>query len=350
MPFCCNSGSSDNPPDYTEFGRTYDGFRRGRYLFPIDEVAIKDITRQDQSGSLILQAEKDRLDIFHRIIFLARRQRLYEWPLPDSARVLDLGTGTGIWAIDVVDSLFAKGKDDVQVLGLDLALIQPKFIPTCATFTRADIEEPWPAPEQMFDLVHVQMLLGSIRDWTNLYRKSFRHLRPGGYIEQVEIEWVPLCDDNTMPANSPLHLWSNTLRRAMQTCGQPIDVFDVRAELHAAGFTNITENVIKLPLNPWSTDKFEEEIGRWFNLGLTHCLEALTLMPFIRIEGWQKQEVDMLVDDLKREICRLHIHGYCRMWVSGCRLSSWSLQGRLIEYKMLTVERRFVWTGRKPGQ
>lgn len=157
------------------------------------------------------------------------------------------------------------------------------------------------------------MLLGSIRDWPDLYRKSFRHLRPGGCIEQVEIEWIFRSDDNTLPPDSPLVIWGNTFRHAMQTYRQPIDIFDTRAELHAAGFTNITESVVKLPINPWSNERFEQEIGRWFNLGLTHGLEALTLAPFIRVEGWQKHQVDRLVDDLKREICRLHVHAYCRM-------------------------------------
>ncbi|GJD02956.1 methyltransferase [Colletotrichum higginsianum] len=162
-------------------------------------------------------------------------------------------------------------------------------------------------------MVHIQMLLGSIRDWPDLYRKSFRHIRPGGCIEQVEVEWMFRSDDNTLPPDSPLVLWGNTLQRAMQTYRQPIDIFDTRAELHAAGFTNITEEVVKLPINPWSTDAFEQEIGRWFNLGLTHGFEALTLAPFVQIEGWPTHQVERLVEDLKMDICRLHVHAYCRM-------------------------------------
>ncbi|KDN64172.1 putative methyltransferase domain-containing protein [Colletotrichum sublineola] len=270
------------------------------------------LNRELHQGSPILQstyclhgsnvskrAEQDRLDIFHKLIFLARKSKLHDAPLPDRAQVLDLGTGTGIWAIDVGDSLYKGPDNQGRVVGLDLAYIQPHVIPTCVSFVRADVEAPWPAPEQTFDMVHIQMLLG--------------HLRPGGYIEHVEIEWMFRSDDNTLPSDSPLVLWGNTLRRAMQTYGQPIDIFDTRAELHAAGFTNITENIVKLPINPWSADPFGQEIGRWFNLGLTHGFEALTLAPFIQIEGWPKHEVDRLVENLKMDICRLHVHAYCRM-------------------------------------
>ncbi|WDK11138.1 methyltransferase domain-containing protein [Colletotrichum graminicola] len=308
-----NSGTPDTSSHYSDHGRVYEGFRRGRYLLPIDEASC--------SESRL--AEQDRLDIFHKLIFLARKSKLHDALLPDRAQVLDLGTGTGIWAIDVADSLYKGPDNQGRVLGLDLAYIQPHVIPTCVSFVRADVEAPWPAPEQTFDLIHIQMLLGSIRDWPDLYRKSFRHIRPGGSIEHVEIEWMFRSDDNTLPTDSPLVLWGNTLRRAMQTYRQPIDIFDTRAELHAAGFTNITENIVKLPINPWSADKFEQEIGRWFNLGLTHGFEALTLAPFVQIEGWPRHQVDRLVEDLKMDICRLHVHAYCRM---------------------------FVWTARKPGQ
>ncbi|KAK7460096.1 methyltransferase domain-containing protein [Colletotrichum acutatum] len=273
-------------PDYTEHGRQYGSFGRGRYLFPVDEL------------------EKDRLDIFHHLITKARGG-LWEVPLPAKPHVLDLGTGTGIWAIDV---------GEAQVLGLDLSLIQPKLIPTCVRFERADVEAPLPAAEQTFDLVHIQMLLGSIRDWPDLYRKSFRHIKPGGYIEQVEIEWIPRSDDNTLTPDSPLVFWGENLRHAMHRYGQSIDIIDTKKELHAAGFTDITEKMIRLPTNPWSQNPMEEELGRWFNLGLTHCLEGLTLAPFIQVERWPKHDVDRLVDDLKKEICRLNVHAYCRIF------------------------------------
>lgn len=72
---------------YEENGRLYHGFRRGLYMYPCDE------------------SEKDRMDIYHQLFIVARRGHLHQTPIPQhwSPRILDLGCGTGIWAIDMAE-------------------------------------------------------------------------------------------------------------------------------------------------------------------------------------------------------------------------------------------------------
>ena len=53
-----------------------------------------------------LQQEKDRMDIFHKFFLVTRNEVLHRAsiiPNPMSTRILDLGTGTGIWAIDMAE-------------------------------------------------------------------------------------------------------------------------------------------------------------------------------------------------------------------------------------------------------
>jgi methylase of polypeptide subunit release factors len=52
-----------------------------------------------------LQPEKDRMDIYHKLFLVARRDQLHQAPIPrhGEARILDLGCGTGIWAIDMAE-------------------------------------------------------------------------------------------------------------------------------------------------------------------------------------------------------------------------------------------------------
>jgi len=47
------------------------------------------------------------MDIYHKIMEVARRHKLHEAPISphstDPPRILDLGCGTGIWAIDMAE-------------------------------------------------------------------------------------------------------------------------------------------------------------------------------------------------------------------------------------------------------
>ncbi|KAJ4025885.1 hypothetical protein NW761_014504 [Fusarium oxysporum] len=91
-----------------ENGRTYHAYKDGKYHLPNDE------------------RENDRLDLQHNLFLLTFDNKLGLSPpnLPDSKvkRVLDLGTGTGIWAID-----FGDDHPEAEVTGVDLSPIQPSL-------------------------------------------------------------------------------------------------------------------------------------------------------------------------------------------------------------------------------
>jgi hypothetical protein len=83
--------------------------------------------------------------------------------------------------------------------------------------------------------------------------------------------------------------------------------------LERQGFVEIQEQVIKVPLNPWPADPHLQDIGRWYNLGLTQGLEALTLGPLTRMSNWKKVDIDRLIAEVRREICSKKIHAYSNM-------------------------------------
>ncbi|RNJ52441.1 hypothetical protein D7B24_003679 [Verticillium nonalfalfae] len=241
----------------------------------------------------------------------------------DRARVLDLGTGTGIWAIDVSDALWKGPENHGLVHGLDLAYIQPADVPSTVSFMQADVEEPWPLRENDYDLIHIQLLMGGIRDWTDLYRKIFRHLKPGGYLEHVEIDWTFRSDDNTLTSDTALVAWSEAVHRALRTFGTPLDINDrIKGDLQAIGFTDVTETIVKLPINPWADNKHDQELGRWFNLAATHAVNAMSLAPLTRVEGWPVEQVQSLGSEVKKNLCKLSIHAYCRLHVWTARKPS----------------------------
>jgi methylase of polypeptide subunit release factors len=85
-------------------GRRYHSYKEGEYLLPNDE------------------AEQERLDMQHAIFRYALDGKLFLAPIEKGRLhdVLDVGTGTGSWAIDVADE-----NPQAQVLGFDLSPIQP---------------------------------------------------------------------------------------------------------------------------------------------------------------------------------------------------------------------------------
>jgi len=66
-----------------ENGRRYHAFKAGRYHFPNDEVELE---REDM--------------LHHLVVELVCEKKLHFAPLENPSNIVDVGTGTGIWAID----------------------------------------------------------------------------------------------------------------------------------------------------------------------------------------------------------------------------------------------------------
>ncbi|KAH9908585.1 hypothetical protein F4778DRAFT_352554 [Xylariomycetidae sp. FL2044] len=94
-------------------------------------------------------------------------------PVPrDIGMILDLGTGTGIWAMDVADAY-----PDAQVLGMDLSPIQPTWVPpNCLPFEISDFELEWeshPGRQRQYDLIHSSETVLAISAWDELLERCF---------------------------------------------------------------------------------------------------------------------------------------------------------------------------------
>ncbi|KAL9617584.1 MAG: hypothetical protein Q9160_007654 [Pyrenula sp. 1 TL-2023] len=179
-------------------------------------------------------------------MWLIQHQGLHSAPLTPSPNqhILDIGTGTGIWAI-----AYATEHPKSHVLGLDIQAPQPKSTPPNCTFIVSDAERDWPpaiTTAQPFALIHARMLVISIRDWPHFLARCLHHLVPGGWLEINDIALRFFASDPSCgEAQSPAMKWFRIIHLA-NARRNGINIHD--SYLHAQrmrdlGFADVREQV-----------------------------------------------------------------------------------------------------------
>jgi len=130
----------------------------------------------------------------------------------------------------------------------------------------------------------------------------------------VEIDLRPRCDDGTVPDDCILHQWYNTLEEATKRIGKSILLPpNMKETLQIMGFVDIREEVIKLPLNQWSSDPEAQAMALWYNPCFTDCLEPLSLKPFTRSFQWVPDQVSPYLEEVKKASRDTSLHAYNNM-------------------------------------
>lgn len=222
-----------------ENGRRYHAFQKGSYNFPNDEE------------------ELDRMDLEHHIFRLMLNNKSTLTPLKNPSKILDLGTGTGIWAIEM-----AEEYPSAQVIGIDLSPVQPTLVPPNCEFLVDDFEQEWTWPDNSFDLIRGRLMQTSVADYPKLYKKIFQALKPGGYFELHDLDPRSHCDDGTLTPDSSAVRWGELLVEACAKIGRPcIELKDFRGMFEQAGLVDIKETELKRPHNAWAKDPTLKRLG-----------------------------------------------------------------------------------------
>lgn len=270
-----------------ENGRRYHAYGDGSYWGPNDE-------RQQEAE-----------DLMHEVFRFVLDGDIYKAPIGDNPQtVLDIGCGTGIWAIE-----FADLHPSADVIGIDLSPIQPSFVPPNCRFEVDDINKEWTFGENTFDFIHIRYMTGTVPDWPELLRKAQRHLKSGGWIEHVELWGDARCDDGTLRADSPLVTWVGLFKEVGKILGKPFFWNSANA-FKKAGLENVTEHVVKVPIGTWPKDRDLKQWGAWNRQYLLQGLEGFGLRALTELLGWEYEKAQVFLANLRKEILDPKLHSY----------------------------------------
>jgi ubiquinone/menaquinone biosynthesis C-methylase UbiE len=164
--------AADDKSRYTVGGRQF--LRDAPYVLPSD------------------MGEINRLDFQHYMMRYALRGN-YAAPIGDHhEQILDVGCGTGRWAIEMAQTF-----SDAVVTGVDItpptlndAILDANLRPANVNFVVGDVLKGLPFEDQQFTYTHQRYMIGAIPlpEWPRAIGELARLTRPDGWVEVVEAD------------------------------------------------------------------------------------------------------------------------------------------------------------------
>jgi SAM-dependent methyltransferase len=239
--------------------------------------------------------EQLRLSLLHQVYLHLLDGEPTLVPLENPSYILDVGTGTGEWAIRVAE-LFPE----CDVVGTDIsAIAETKSVPMNVFFEIEDAED-WDRMPDFYDLIHFRMLEGAFRDWSFIYDNSWYSLKPGGWIEVQDFDshdYVRRFVSQFSP-ESPIHELSRDLEIAAKKAGRPLGCAHLEPHhLLDAGFVDIRVNEFVIPLTIT-----EKTAGKLWLISCLDMFEARYMRLLTEHMGYDAEDCKAACELVAREL------------------------------------------------
>lgn len=241
--------------------------------------------------------EVNRLDFQHYLFRYALKSN-YAVPLTTPTNILDVGTGTGRWAMEMANQF-----PQANVIGLDI--IPPPADnaaslgqgldrrPDNYVYVQGNVLDGLPFPDATFDYVHQRLLVAAIPEerWPWVIGELVRVTRPGGWVESLEA--IPTRGG---PGMNVLYEWLVGVGRSrgVNILATP----NIPTHLQRAGAQEIFSRELPMALGKWGGHAGVMMEANYFALhqGIkARLLESGTTTS---------EEFDRTVDAAKREIAQ----------------------------------------------
>lgn len=174
--------------------------------------------------------------------------------------------------------------------------------PNCK-FIVDDIADRWVYEDNYFDFVHLRCLFGSIADWEALYQQIYEKTKPGGWIQELEMNIVFTSDDGTVDDDNFMAEWSRTMIEFGEKSGRTMRIADMCGDLiREGGFEDVEETWYKGPVGPWPKEKRLKEIGLYNYHYCNEGCEGWELYALVKVFGWSVEQAHVYVAKFRNEL------------------------------------------------
>ncbi|RKK74624.1 hypothetical protein BFJ69_g8340 [Fusarium oxysporum] len=246
------------------------------------------------------EKQLEALDLIHHWLTLMLDNKLFLPPIGDNPqKILDIGTGTGIWAINVADEY-----PSANVIATDITPTQPSFIPPNVEFQIDDAQLEWTFEPESFDFIHIRYLQGTIGDWDRLYSQMYKALKPGGWFQHIEPDLQMLSQNPEIKVDDG-HIftrWAKIFTQVGETIGCTFDFSNGKLSTLAkdAGFVSVTPQTHKIPIGRWPKDKKKKELGTFVGLSFSQALDGFVKLPLCEILKWSPEEMQLFAAEMRK--------------------------------------------------
>ncbi|RUS17729.1 S-adenosyl-L-methionine-dependent methyltransferase [Endogone sp. FLAS-F59071] len=190
--------------------------------------------------------ESDRLNVQH----LCYRQMLHgnfnapvDDDLEEGIKVLDVGCGTGAWALDM-----AADYPNSEIHATNIVDGFPDTALSNVHFQVADALQGLPFSDNTFDFVFQRFMNTSFtpENWAKAVKEMIRVAKPGAYIELMEVD---LMSKDRGPKYT---IWNDAFTAVMQHRGIDIkSALKLSSYLEAAGAHKVETDRVSFPIGGW---------------------------------------------------------------------------------------------------
>ncbi|KAA1474672.1 S-adenosyl-L-methionine-dependent methyltransferase [Dentipellis sp. KUC8613] len=233
-----------------------------------------------QNSTYVLAEGKNgqgALDTLHDAIDNYLGHKLTPAPLGHPRRILELGAGSGAWAIQA-----AKQFPEAAVIAADMSPLPPRPTPTNLKFIQADITQTLPFEPESFDIVHLRFVLFHIPHGITLVPKLAQLVAPGGLLLIVDGGAFDVTGDDA-PA---VRRCSELLTAYMRSKHQDPRIADIlETQLRTSGlFSDVGAHRVCLPLNTPVADPAVQQLSKVFADSFKRVLTG-EVPPEVRAAG-----------------------------------------------------------------